>query len=186
MSAKPRRGSGAVTIARWSRFGDVAFLMTNAGVGRGGSAIENPDGWRRVLETNLYGVLNGVQAFAQGMIDAGKPAAIVNTGSKQGSTCPPGDTAYNVSKAGIKVAGPRALAHNSAQHRRPARSAPTCWCRGSTFTGHDRAARRGKPAGALVALRGGQTSCWSGWAAGDFYILCPDNERHPRDGQTPA
>ena len=34
--------------------------MNNAGVGGGGSAIENPDGWRRVLETNLFGVINGV------------------------------------------------------------------------------------------------------------------------------
>jgi NAD(P)-dependent dehydrogenase (short-subunit alcohol dehydrogenase family) len=84
-------------------FGDVAILMNNAGVGGGGSAIENPEGWRRVLETNLFGVLNGVQAFAPGMIAAGKPAAIVNTGSKQGITTPPGDTAYNVSKAGIKA-----------------------------------------------------------------------------------
>ena len=37
------------------------------------------------------------------MIAQGTPAAIVNTGSKQGITCPPGDTAYNVSKAGVKV-----------------------------------------------------------------------------------
>ena len=41
---------------------------------------------------------------------AGTTAAIVNTGSKQGITCPPGDTAYNVSKAGVKVVT-EALAH---------------------------------------------------------------------------
>ena len=45
---------------RRASFGDVAVLMNNAGVGGGGSAIENPDGWRRVLETNLFGVINGV------------------------------------------------------------------------------------------------------------------------------
>ena len=37
------------------------------------------------------------------MIEQGTPGAIINTGSKQGITTPPGDTAYNVSKAGVKV-----------------------------------------------------------------------------------
>ena len=51
-----------------------------------------------VLEVNLWGVINGVQTFAQAMIAQGTPGAIVNTGSKQGITTPPGDTAYNVSQ----------------------------------------------------------------------------------------
>jgi NAD(P)-dependent dehydrogenase (short-subunit alcohol dehydrogenase family) len=156
-----------------SRFGDIALLMNNAGVGRGGSAIENPDGWRRVLETNLYGVLNGVQAFAQGMIDAGKPAAIVNTGSKQGITTPPGDTAYNVSKAGVK-----ALTEGLAHTLRNIAGCPVSahlLVPGATFTG-------------MTARRGGEKPPGSWWpeqvadfmlermAAGDFYILCPDND----------
>ena len=33
------------------------------------------------------------------MLAGDAPAAVVNTGSKQGITLPPGDTAYNVSKA---------------------------------------------------------------------------------------
>merc|ERR1712138_761 len=37
------------------------------------------------------------------MIAQGEAAVVVNTGSKQGITAPPGDTAYNVSKAGVKV-----------------------------------------------------------------------------------
>jgi NAD(P)-dependent dehydrogenase (short-subunit alcohol dehydrogenase family) len=44
-----------------------------------------------------------VHAFTQAMIDQKTPCAIVNTGSKQGITCPPGDTAYNLTKAGVKV-----------------------------------------------------------------------------------
>jgi NAD(P)-dependent dehydrogenase (short-subunit alcohol dehydrogenase family) len=156
-----------------SRFGDVAFLMNNAGVGRGGSAMENPDGWRRVLETNLYGVLNGVQAFAQGMIDAGKAAAIVNTGSKQGITCPPGDTAYNVSKAGIKVLT-EGLAH-TLRNTAGCQVSAHLLVPGATFTG-------------MTARRGGEKPAGSWWpaevadfmlermAASDFYILCPDND----------
>jgi NAD(P)-dependent dehydrogenase (short-subunit alcohol dehydrogenase family) len=156
-----------------SRFGDVALLMNNAGVGRGGGVLAKPDDWRRVVETNLFGVLNGVQAFAQGMIDAGKPAAIVNTGSKQGITTPPGDTAYNVSKAGIKV-----LTEGLAHTLRNIADCPVSahlLAPGSTFTG-------------MTARRGGEKPPGAWWpeqvadfmlermAAGDFYILCPDND----------
>ena len=89
--------------AAYTAFGEVAVLMNNAGTAPGGGPWEHHERWRRVLDVNLWGVINGVQSFTQAMIDQGTPAAIVNTGSKQGITCPPGDTAYNVSKAGVKV-----------------------------------------------------------------------------------
>ncbi len=165
-----------------SRFGDVALLMNNAGVGRGGSAIENPDGWRRVLETNLFGVLNGVQAFAQGMIDAGKPAAIVNTGSKQGITCPPGDTAYNVSKAGIKVLT-EGLQH-TLRNTAGCQVSAHLLVPGSTFTGMT--ARRGaeKPAGAWTAGAGGRLHAGADGGRRLLHPL-PRQRRHPGDGQRP-
>ncbi len=60
--------------------------------------------WQRVIGTNLFGVVNGVRrCFGPAMVAAGRPGLIINTGSKQGITTPPGDTAYNVSKAGVKV-----------------------------------------------------------------------------------
>ncbi|MFI4976437.1 MAG: SDR family NAD(P)-dependent oxidoreductase [Caulobacterales bacterium] len=163
----------ALKDTAFSSFGDVAVLMNNAGVGRGGHAFENPDGWRRVIETNLFGVLNGVQAFTQLMIDQGKPAVIINTGSKQGITCPPGDTAYNASKAGIKVLT-EGLQHTL-------RGTPGCQVSahllvpGSTFTGMT--ARRGgeKPPGAWTADQVVEFML-ERLAAGDFYILCPDND----------
>ena len=37
------------------------------------------------------------------MLAQGTPAMIVNTGSKQGITTPPGNLAYNVSKAALKT-----------------------------------------------------------------------------------
>ena len=91
-------------------FGEVAVLMNNAGAGGGGELFGDPARWRRIIDVNLWGVINGVEAFAPDMIRQGTDAAIVNTGSKQGITCPPGDTAYNVSKAGVKVVT-EALAH---------------------------------------------------------------------------
>ena len=77
--------------------------MNNAGVSAGSGPFDHYGGWQRVLSVNLWGVINGVQTFTQAMIDQHSPCAIVNTGSKQGITCPPGDTAYNISKAGVKV-----------------------------------------------------------------------------------
>ena len=70
-------------------FGEVAFLMNNAGVGGGGGVLGDLGRWRRLIEVNLWGVIHGVNAFAPAMIKQGAPAAIVNTGSKQGITCPP-------------------------------------------------------------------------------------------------
>jgi len=156
-----------------AEIGDVAILMNNAGVGGGGNAIEHPDRWRLVLETNLFGVINGCQAFGQQMASAGIPAAIINTGSKQGITAPPGDTAYNVSKAAIKtlteglqhtlrnIAGCQVSAHLLVP--------------GSTFTGMTRRRLTEKPPGAWSAEQVADFML-ERMAAGDFYILCPDNE----------
>ena len=153
--------------------GPVAILMNNAGVGGGGNAIENPDRWRKVLETNLFGVINGCQVFGQAMTDAGIPAAIINTGSKQGITAPPGDTAYNVSKAAIKALT-EGLQHTL---RNIAGCQVSAWLLvpGSTFTGMTRRRLTEKPPGAWTPEQVVDFML-ERMDAGDFYILCPDNE----------
>ena len=93
----------ALKSLTFETFGDVAVLMNNAGAAPGGGPYDHYEGWERVLGINLWGVINGVQAFTPEMITQGRPGLIINTGSKQGITAPPGDTAYNVSKAGVKV-----------------------------------------------------------------------------------
>jgi NAD(P)-dependent dehydrogenase (short-subunit alcohol dehydrogenase family) len=154
-------------------FGDVAVLMNNAGVSAGGGPWENYEGWQQVLAVNLWGVVNGVQTFTQPMIDQGTPAAIVNTGSKQGITCPPGNTAYNVTKAGVKVLT-EGLAH-------ALRNVEGCLVSahllvpGSTFTGMTRRGRTEKPPGAWLPEQV-VDQLIAGMAAGDFYIICPDND----------
>jgi NAD(P)-dependent dehydrogenase (short-subunit alcohol dehydrogenase family) len=45
--------------------------------------------WGAVLQTNLFGVTNIGQAFAPYMAQQENPSVIINTGSKQGITCPP-------------------------------------------------------------------------------------------------
>jgi hypothetical protein len=85
------------------RFGSVDILMNNAGIQPGSEMFGPLQNWQRILSVNLWGVIHGSQAFAPGMIARGREGLIINTGSKQGITTPPGDPAYNVSKAGVKA-----------------------------------------------------------------------------------
>ena len=159
--------------AVYDAFGEVALLMNNAGTAPGGGPWDHYEGWRRVLDVNLWGVINGVQSFTAAMIDQGTPCAIVNTGSKQGITCPPGDTAYNVSKAGVKVLT-EGLAH-ALRTTEGCRASAHLLVPGSTFTGMTRGAGGAKPAGAWMPEQV-IDRLLQGMAAGDFYIICPDNE----------
>jgi NAD(P)-dependent dehydrogenase (short-subunit alcohol dehydrogenase family) len=155
------------------RFGDVALLMNNAGTGGGGGPWQNRDGWQKVLGVNLWGVIHGLQAFTQGMIDQGTACAIVNTGSKQGITNPPGDAAYNVSKAGIKSLT-ESLAHQL-------RGIDGCQITahllvpGFTYTGMVKRFLKEKPPGAWQPSQVADYLL-DAMARGDFYVLCPDND----------
>jgi NAD(P)-dependent dehydrogenase (short-subunit alcohol dehydrogenase family) len=157
----------------YASFGEVAVLMNNAGTAPGGGPWDHIERWRKVLDVNLWGVVNGVQTFVPAMLAQGTPCAVVNTGSKQGITCPPGDTAYNVSKAGVKVLT-EGLAH-SLRNEGGGRISAHLLIPGSTFTGMTARGRTEKPAGAwtpdqVIAM------LIEGMSRGDFYILCPDNE----------
>jgi NAD(P)-dependent dehydrogenase (short-subunit alcohol dehydrogenase family) len=148
-------------------FGEIGLLMNNAGVDDGGGVLGDLEKWRRVIDVNLWGVIHGVNLFAP----ESAPSAIVNTGSKQGITCPPGDAAYNVSKAGVKVVT-EALAHEL-RNIEGCKVSAHLLIPGFTFTGLTRAAE--KPAGAWTVEQVVDFMIDS-MAAGDFYILCPDNE----------
>ncbi|WP_428535689.1 SDR family NAD(P)-dependent oxidoreductase [Rhodopila sp.] len=163
----------ALRDAAYARFGEVALLMNNAGTAPGGGPYDHIDRWRTVLEVNLWGVINGVQTFTPPMLAQRNPCAIVNTGSKQGITCPPGDTAYNVSKAGIKVIT-EALAH-SLRNEQVARISAHLLVPGSTFTGMTSRGETEKPPGAWTPDQVVDMLV-QGMSNGDFYIICPDND----------
>lgn len=57
------------------------------------------------MDTNLFGVINGLNTYVSSFQSrmSGNPSAIIITGSKQGITNPPGNAAYNASKAAVKT-----------------------------------------------------------------------------------
>jgi hypothetical protein len=155
------------------RFGGTDVLMNNAGVQPGSDIFGPAENWQRIIAINLWGVIFGSQVFVPAMIERGRPGLIINTGSKQGITTPPGDPAYNIAKAGVKVFT-EALQHQL-------RSTPNCRLSahllipGFVFTPLTAQGRTEKPAAAWTP---DQTVDFmmERLAAGDFYILCPDND----------
>jgi NAD(P)-dependent dehydrogenase (short-subunit alcohol dehydrogenase family) len=82
---------------------DIALLWNNAGIGLGGGVLAPRDRWNKVIDVNGWGPINGTQEFLPAMLAQGTSACIVNTGSKQGITAPPGNLAYNISKGMVKM-----------------------------------------------------------------------------------
>lgn len=175
----------------FEKFGEVGFLFSNAGViGGGAGPYTNMEMWQRVLQVNLWGVINTTQAFTQAMVDQGTDCLIVNTGSKQGITCPPGGTGYNVSKAGVKVLT-EGLAHEL-RNKEGCKVTVALLVPGWTNTELIRRLKE-REAGGPVPLENvffceekPQPGAWmpnqvvdyfmEKIAAGKFYIICPDNE----------
>jgi NAD(P)-dependent dehydrogenase (short-subunit alcohol dehydrogenase family) len=153
------------------RFGAVDLLMNNAGVGRNpGLPWDDCAGWRALLEVKLWGVIHGVQAFVPAMLARDSRAVVINTGSKQGITSPPGNPAYNLSKAAVKNYT-ESLAHELMK-KSGARVSAHLLIPGFTFTGMTAAAE--KPAAAWTAEQVVEFLI-ERVTAGDFYVLCPDN-----------
>jgi NAD(P)-dependent dehydrogenase (short-subunit alcohol dehydrogenase family) len=155
------------------RFGGADVLMNNAGVQPGSGVFGPAANWDKVFGVNLLGAIHSTQIFVPAMIARGRPGLVINTGSKQGITTPPGDPAYNVSKAGLK-AFTEALQHEL-------RNTPDCRISahllipGFVFTELTARGRTEKPAAAWTPQ---QTADFmmERLDAGDFYILCPDND----------
>ena len=159
--------------AAYGEWGQVDVLMNNAGTGRPTGSWSDYDNWQRVINTNLWGVINGVQVFTEAMLAQDSPGVIINTGSKQGITSPPGSPAYNVSKAGVKAVT-EALQHQLFNTENCQLTAHLL-VPGFTYTGMIRAFIAEKPDAAWTAEQVVEFLLES-VERGDFYVLCPDND----------
>ena len=148
-----------------SQIGPVSLLVNNA-VTRLGKGFDAPlEDWRRALDVNLWGVIHGVRAF-EGQMAAS--AMVVNVGSKQGITNPPGHPVYNLSKAAIK-SYTEGLAHALHGSGVSAHLLIPGW----TTTGH------ATPQPGAWTPEQVVDHLFVALERGDFYVLCPDNEVTP-------
>ncbi|MCY4206559.1 MAG: SDR family NAD(P)-dependent oxidoreductase [Roseovarius sp.] len=154
------------------RFKKIDVLMCNAGIQPGSEIFDGNDTWRRILDVNLWGIVNCCQIMAPAMSLRKSPALIINTGSKQGITTPPGDPAYNISKAGVKI-----FTESLQHHLRKANSSVSArlFIPGFVFTDLTRRGRSKKPPGAWTADQSADF-LFERLKHDDFYILCPDND----------
>ena len=154
--------------------GKVHCLMNNAGGGFPTSAPwDDLDALKTTLAVNLMGVVHGCHAFIPDMLAHGEAGVIINTGSKQGITRPPGNHAYNLSKAGV-LAYTESVAYGLRQIEDCKLSAHLL-VPGFVYTGLVARFIPEKPASAWTAEQTVEFAlpCIE---RGDFYIICPDND----------
>ena len=157
-----------------AQFGKVHLLMNNAGVGRMGTKPwEDLDAFHALVSINLMGVIHGCHAFMPGMLAHGEAGAVINTGSKQGITRPPGNYAYNLSKSGV-LAYTESVAHALRQEEDCQISAQLL-VPAFVYTPMVAAFIPQKPPFAATAEETVDFMMAS-LQTGDFYIICPDNE----------
>jgi NAD(P)-dependent dehydrogenase (short-subunit alcohol dehydrogenase family) len=165
----------------YEAWGEVAVLVNNAALshvdGQRGTSWTNRDIWTKLFDVNVAGALNIQHTFVPLMLHQENPSVVINTGSKQGITNPPGNAAYNASKAAIRSLT-ESLAHELRSQSDPHVTAHL-FIPGWTYTpltaGLRAASVGDKPDGAWSAE---ETVLFmlNRVRLGDFYILVPDNE----------
>ena len=152
-----------------SHFGAApSVLINNAATRVGGGVFSPVSDWRTTFEVNLWGMVNGVNVFVPEILDAGQPGLIVNVGSKQGITNPPGNTAYNMTKAAVRTFA-EALEHDL-RGRPECRLTSHLLVPGWTTTG-DREHKQGAWLPDQVV-----DYMMAALERRSFYIICPDDD----------
>lgn len=157
-------------------FGEVSLLVNNAAIIKGAGPWDGISKWRTLMDINFWSVLTLQQLFVETMFSQSGAAAIVNLGSKEGITTRPGNAAYALSKAAVKVLTEQ-LAHEL-REKVGDRISAHLLIPGYTFTpmnfpGMTRDTQ--KPHSPWTADQVADRLV-KGMAEGDFYIFCEDNE----------
>ena len=153
--------------------GPISLLFANAGIQPGSSFDGDVENWQRILDVNFWGIVHTVNGYLDGLNASGHATKILITGSKQGITTPPGDPAYNISKAALKVYA-EALEHDL-RNRPNNKVSVHLVIPGFVWTPLTYNGRSQKPDGAWTA---DETFDFvlNALDQNQFYILCPDND----------
>ncbi|GBF25804.1 1-deoxy-11-beta-hydroxypentalenate dehydrogenase [bacterium MnTg02] len=93
----------ALRDAAYDTYGEVGVLMNNAVTRIGRGIWADLDEWRTAMDVNFWGAVYGVRAFVPRMKKQSLASLVINSGSKQGMTNPPGHPIYNVTKSALKT-----------------------------------------------------------------------------------
>jgi len=105
----------AMVQAVHERHGRIDVLVNNAGWDKAAPFIESdPADWDRVIQINLYGVLNTCRAVLPIMAAQGR-GAVVNIGSDAGRVGSSGEAVYSAAKGGV-IAFTKSTARELARH----------------------------------------------------------------------
>ena len=159
------------------------YSVERSGIDKGSERLEEKlTGIVQIFDTNFFGIINGISTFLpqlRSSASAQAPNAVVITGSKQGITNPPGNPAYNASKAAVKTIAE----HLSYDLRSEPNISVHLLVPGWTFTGltgGGRSALKAKPDGAWEPAQvAGYLEERMG--KGEFYVICPDNDVSEED-----
>jgi NAD(P)-dependent dehydrogenase (short-subunit alcohol dehydrogenase family) len=91
-----------LAAATVERFGRVDLVCNNAGVVAGGPTWSiSLEDWRRVVDVDLWGVINGVRSFVPILLTQPGPTHVVNVASMAGVVPYAGIAPYVVAKHGV-------------------------------------------------------------------------------------
>ena len=111
-----RDSVNAMVAQVMDRFGRIDVLVNNAGWDTAGPFIDSdPADWDRVIQINLYGVLNTSRAVLPIMAEQGH-GSVVNLGSDAGRVGSSGEAVYSAAKGGV-IAFTKATAREMARHQ---------------------------------------------------------------------
>jgi len=86
-----------------TQLGNPDLLFNNAGILRIGEAwSHSAEEWQKFLSINVLGVVNGLNAFIPALLEEGKPAHIINTGSVGSLVAAPGMAQYTAAKMAVR------------------------------------------------------------------------------------
>ena len=173
-----RRALTALADRVEAAFGAVNVLMNNAGIGPG-SSIFDAEGALGPHTQRQHGRGHSrLPDFCAAHDRFRRARPDRQHRLQQGITTPPGDPAYNLSKAGVKVFT-EALQH-ALRNMPGVRVEARLFIPGFVYTPLTAHGRAQKPAGAWTRGRRRSTFLFRSIERGDFYILCPDNETDRR------